>query len=75
MRSLSQITFCLVFGLFVLAGCGEKNVWRRSADVCIKESEEPPMHRVTNHVDRDLCSRPNIGLNLKRLFLRDQLPE
>ncbi|MEC9460386.1 MAG: hypothetical protein VYD14_04150 [SAR324 cluster bacterium] len=41
---------------FVLVGCSE-TVWQKSGDSCILLSEKPPLRRVINYTDHDLCGR------------------
>lgn len=39
-----------------LAGCGVP-VWKNYGDSCINISEKPPLQRVINYTDHDLCGR------------------
>jgi len=41
---------CIIFG------CSEKS-WKDHGDSCILISENPPLKRVINYTDYDLCSR------------------
>ena len=41
---------------FVLVSCSE-TVWQNSGDSCILLSEKPPLRRVINYTDHDLCGR------------------
>ena len=40
----------------ILFGCAEKN-WKDHGDSCILISENPPLKRVINYTDYDLCDR------------------
>ena len=47
-----------VVGLIIeLAGCGSKPIWENHGDSCINISENPPLKRVINYTDHDLCER------------------
>ena len=41
---------------FVIVSCTE-TVWQNSGDSCILLSEKPPLRRVINYTDHDLCGR------------------
>ena len=41
---------------FVIVRCTE-TVWQNSGDSCILLSERPPLRRVINYTDHDLCGR------------------
>jgi len=49
----------LLAGLvFELAGCVvSKPMWKNHGDSCISISENPPLKRVINYTDHDLCER------------------
>ena len=48
----------IVAGLvFELAGCGGGPIWKNHGDSCISISENPPLQRVINYTDHDLCER------------------
>ena len=48
----------IVAGLvFELAGCGGGLIWKNHGDSCISISENPPLKRVINYTDHDLCER------------------
>ena len=48
----------IVAGLvFELAGCGGRQIWKNHGDSCIRISEDPPLKRVINYTDHDLCER------------------
>ena len=49
----------IVAGLvFELAGCGvSRPIWKNHGDSCISISENPPLKRVINYTDHDLCER------------------
>ena len=48
----------IVAGLvFELAGCGGGPIWKNYGDSCINISENPPLQRVINYTDHDLCER------------------
>ncbi len=47
---------CLAFIWVLLIGCSSTN-WRNQGDSCIHTSEEPPLRRVINYSDHDLCGR------------------
>ena len=59
--SVSKILLSSVFlaGLvFELAGCiVSRPVWKNHGDSCINISETPPLKRVINYTDHDLCER------------------
>ena len=45
----------LVFGL---SGCGvSRPNWKNHGDSCISISDKPPLKRVINYTDHDLCER------------------
>ena len=61
--SLITLAFCRFFlkiifvaGIAFVLGCGG-NVWKNHGDSCIHISEEPPLRRVINYSDHDLCRR------------------
>ena len=62
-QSLSVCKFLLnlffLGGLFFeLTGCGSiKPTWKNHGDSCISISETPPLKRVINYTDHDLCER------------------
>ena len=43
--------------VFELAGCGGRPIWKNHGDSCISISENPPLKRVINYTDHDLCER------------------
>ena len=43
--------------IFELAGCGGRPIWKNHGDSCILISEKPPLRRVINYSDHDLCGR------------------
>ena len=44
--------------VFELAGCGvSRPIWKNHGDSCIIISEKPPLKRVINYTDHDLCER------------------
>ena len=44
--------------VFKLAGCGvSRPIWKNHGDSCISISENPPLKRVINYTDHDLCER------------------
>ena len=43
--------------VFELAGCGGGPIWKNHGDSCISISENPPLKRVINYTDHDLCKR------------------
>tara|TARA_Y100000590_G_C15055807_1_gene764419 strand:- start:282 stop:560 length:279 start_codon:yes stop_codon:yes gene_type:complete len=47
----------LVGLVFELAGCGGRPIWKNHGDSCINISENPPLKRVINYTDNDLCER------------------
>ena len=46
----------LTITVFVFVSC-KKNVWKNGGDSCIQLSEKPPLRRVINYTDHDLCGR------------------
>ena len=50
------LAIIIVLTAFVLASCTE-TVWNNYGDSCIKISENPPLRRVINYSDHDLCGR------------------
>ena len=51
-------TFFLAGLVFEFAGCsGSSPVWKNHGDSCINISETPPLKRVINYTDHDLCER------------------
>jgi len=63
LKILQSVCRCLlstiiVAGLvFELAGCGGRPIWKNHGDSCISISENPPLKRVINYTDHDLCER------------------
>ena len=59
--SVCKFLLNLVFlgGLFFeLTGCGfSRSTWKNHGDSCISISENPPLKRVINYTDHDLCER------------------
>ena len=48
----------IVVGLvFELAGCGGRPIWENYGDSCISITKNPPLKRVINYTDHDLCER------------------
>ena len=45
-----------VVGTASVLGCGG-TVWKNHVDSCIRISEKPPLRRVINYSDHDLCGR------------------
>ena len=45
-----------VVGTTSVLGCGV-TIWKNHGDSCIRTSEEPPLRRVINYSDHDLCGR------------------
>ena len=44
--------------VFVLAGCSvSRPIWKNHGDSCINISEKPPLKRVINYTDHELCER------------------
>ena len=43
--------------VFELAGCSGGPIWKNHGDSCISISENPPLKRVINYTDHDLCER------------------
>ena len=44
--------------VFELAGCGvSRPIWKNHGDSCISISDNPPLQRVINYTDHDLCER------------------
>tara|TARA_B100000686_G_scaffold290085_1_gene317257 strand:+ start:129 stop:407 length:279 start_codon:yes stop_codon:yes gene_type:complete len=43
--------------VFELAGCGGRPVWKNHGESCILVSETPPLKRVINYTDHELCER------------------
>jgi len=43
--------------VFELAGCGGRLIWKDHGDSCISISENPPLNRVINYTDHELCER------------------
>ena len=43
--------------VFELAGCSGTPIWKNYGDSCISISETPPLKRVINYTDHDLCER------------------
>jgi hypothetical protein len=61
---LFQAIFLTITSL-VIVSCTE-TVWQNSGDSCIQLSEKPPLRRVINYTDHDLCGRkpsPRIAPN------------
>ena len=59
--SVCKFLLNLVFlgGLFFeLTGCGiSRPTWKNHGDSCIHISEKPPLRRVINYSDHELCGR------------------
>ena len=49
-------TLILTITSLAFVSCTE-TVWQNSGDSCIKLSEKPPLRRVINYTDHDLCGR------------------
>ena len=43
--------------VFELVGCGGRPIWKNHGDSCINISENPPLKRVINYTDHELCER------------------
>ena len=51
-------TVVVVGFVFDLAGCSSgRPIWKNHGDSCIRISENPPLKRVINYTDHDLCER------------------
>ena len=48
--------YFLVALAWIIFGCAEKT-WKDHGDSCILVSEKPPLKRVINYTDYDLCGR------------------
>ena len=56
--------------VLILMGCSDKN-WKDFGDSCIQISESPPLKRLINYTDHDLCDRklsPRAAPNSKIRF-------
>jgi len=51
---LEVIFFAII--VFIIVGC-TKNSWEDFGDSCILISKKPPLRRVINYTDHDLCGR------------------
>lgn len=65
---------------FLISGCSgfesettPSRQWSRNKDACVFTSNDPPMRRIVNYVDEDLCSRPKSTNRPRRVKLRDHL--
>ena len=49
----------ILAGLVIeLSGCGGgRTIWKNYGDSCISISDNPPLQRVINYTDHDLCER------------------
>ena len=57
-RNFLLSTVFLVGLVFELAGCSvSRPIWENHGDSCISISENPPLKRVINYTDNDLCER------------------
>jgi len=54
---LLLITVFVAGLVFELVGCGGRPIWKNHGDSCISISENPPLKRVINYTDHDLCER------------------
>lgn len=55
-----------------LISCGDK-IWKNHGDSCILISENPPLKRVINYTDHELCDRklsPRMAPNPNTRFLK-----
>ena len=69
------ILLCLLGGIGV-AGCSSPTVgWVEVNDSCIFESETPPLRRVINYIDTELCDRQPIAKKKRQKRLRELLDE
>ena len=50
------VKIIFVVGTASVLGCG-RTVWKNHGDSCIRISETPPLRRVINYSDHDLCRR------------------
>ncbi|MBS1255386.1 MAG: hypothetical protein MAG581_01187 [Deltaproteobacteria bacterium] len=67
LKRLAAVIRLLVITAFVagivseLAGCSgpgwNNSSWKNYGDSCINTSEKPPLQRVINYTDHDLCGR------------------
>ena len=48
--------FILIVLSFLFFSCTENN-WQNKGDSCMQISEKPPLRRVINYTDHDLCNR------------------
>jgi len=57
--SIFMLSTVFLVGLyFILAGCSvSKPIWENHGDSCISISKSPPLKRVINYTDHDLCER------------------
>lgn len=61
----------LVVGTASVLGCGG-TVWKNHGDSCILISEKPPLRRVINYSDHDLCGRKQSPRNAPNPQTRSQ---
>ncbi|MBC8259140.1 MAG: hypothetical protein H8E38_08990 [SAR324 cluster bacterium] len=54
-RHLLRVSILTVV-MFLLTACGGV-AWKNHGDSCILSSEKPPLKRVINYSDHDLCGR------------------
>ncbi|MBF0278192.1 MAG: hypothetical protein HQM13_10390 [SAR324 cluster bacterium] len=56
-------------------GCTQTTNWVESNESCLFESESPPLRRVVNYSDSELCDRRPIAKKKRQKRLRELLEE
>ena len=55
-RFIFYKTIFIIFTFYAVVGCAKKS-WVDYGDSCILISDDPPLRRVINYSDHDLCKR------------------
>lgn len=72
LSKLLSACFLMIVGM---AGCASDRLWVEARESCIFESEMPPLRRVINYADPELCDRQTIVNKKKQKRLRELFPE
>ena len=58
-----------------MLGCSNTTSWIEVNESCLFESETPPLRRVINYADTELCDRHPIAKKKRQKRLRELLEE
>lgn len=72
-KHLSNVKLLFPFILLFIFGCSSNNTekWIETKESCVYESKTPPLRRVINYENPDLCKRQTVVKKKKQKRLRE----